>query len=137
MSPLKASEAQLFYANLLNRLTMFGFLVLIICFIIYISGLLSPWVPMDQVIQYWSQSSHHYLEATKIHPGWGWVGNLQHGDFLVNIPIAILAGVTIICFIGVIPKFLKTREYLLVGIAILEIVVLASAASGILGSGGH
>ena len=137
MSPLKASEAQLFYANLLNKLTLFGFLVLIISFVIYISGILGAYVPMDKVIKYWSQSSHHYLEATKIQPGWVWLGKLHYGDFLVNVPITILAGVTIICFIGVIPKFLKTREYILVAIAILEIVVLSAAASGLLKTGGH
>ena len=137
MSPVKASEAQLFYANLLNRMTLFGFAILLVAFVIYISGILSPFVPMDQVIQYWSQSSHHYLEATKINPGWSWVGNLSYGDFLVNLPIAILAGVTVICFIGVIPKFLKTKEYILVVIAILEILVLCAAASGILKTGGH
>jgi hypothetical protein len=137
MSPLKASEAQLFYANLLNKLTMFGFLVLLISFVIYISGILRAYVPMDQVIQYWSQSSHHYLEATKIQPGWVWVWKLNYGDFLVNVPISILAGVTIVCYAAVIPKFLKTKEYILVVIAILEIVVLSAAASGILKTGGH
>jgi hypothetical protein len=30
MSPIKASEAQLFYANLLHRLTLFGFALLLI-----------------------------------------------------------------------------------------------------------
>jgi hypothetical protein len=137
MSPLKASEAQLFYANLLNRLTLFGFAVLIITFLIYVTGILSSFVPMDKVIQYWTQSSHTYLTANNIHPGWNWVGKLNYGDFLVNLPIAILAGVTIVCYIGVIFKFLKTREYILVVIAILEVLVLSAAASGILQTGAH
>ena len=137
MSPLKASEAQLFYANLLNRLTLFGFAVLIITFLIYISGIVGSYVPMQQVIQSWTQSSHHFLEANKIQPGWVWLGKLNYGDFLVNIPIAILAGVTIICYLGVIFKFLKTKEYILVVIAILEVLVLSAAASGILQTGAH
>jgi hypothetical protein len=137
MSPIKASEAQLFYANLLNKLTLFGFAVLLITFLIYVSGLLPSYVPMDQIIQYWTQSSHNYLEATKIQPGWTWVGKMNYGDFLVNLPIAILAGVTIICYIGVIPKFMKSKEYILVGIAIAEVIVLSAAASGILQTGAH
>ena len=54
MSPLKASEAQLFYANLLNKLAMFGFLVLIVSFVIYVSGLVGSYVPLGQVADYWT-----------------------------------------------------------------------------------
>ncbi len=136
MSPLKASEAQLFYANLLNKLAMFGFLVLIVSFVIYISGLVGSYVPLEQVSYYWTKSSHHYMEAAKIQPGWSWLYHLSYADFLVYIPITILAGVTIVCYIGVIFKFLKSKEYILVAIAALEVIVLAAAASGLLGTGG-
>jgi hypothetical protein len=137
MSPLKASEAQLFYANLLNRLTLIGFALLVIAFLVYISGLLGSYVPLAQVPSYWTQSSHHYLQSAKITPGWSWLSHLNYGDFMVYIPITILAGVTIVCYLGVIFKFMKTKEYILVGIAILEVLVLSAAASGILQTGGH
>jgi hypothetical protein len=132
---LKASEAQLYYAKVLNRLTLFGFAVLVLAFFIYILGILSPYVPLDQIPQYWTQSSHHYLETANIQPGWAWVGNMQYGDFLVFLPISILAGVTIVCYVGVLFKFLKGKENVLVVIAILEIVVLLAAASGLLKAG--
>ncbi len=137
MSPLKASEAQLFYANLLNRLTLIGFALLLIAFFIYLSGILGSYVPLQDVPLHWTQSSHHYMQAADIHPGWAWLSKIGYGDFLVYIPIVILAGVTIVCYIGVIFKFLKTKEYILVVIAILEVLVLSAAASGFLQSGGH
>lgn len=137
MSPLKASEAQLFYANLLNRLTLIGFALLLIAFFIYISGIMGSYVPMKEVTQYWTQSSHHYMQVANIQPGWAWVSKIGHGDFLVYIPIVILAGVTMVCYLGVIFKFLKSQEYILVVIAILEVVVLSAAASGLLQAGGH
>lgn len=137
MSPIKASEAQLFYANLLNRLTLFGFALLLVAFAIYISGILGSYVPMEMVPVYWTQSSHDYMQAANIQPGWAWVSKLGYGDFLVYIPIVILAGATIVCYLGVIFKFLKTQEYILVGIAIVEVLVLSAAASGLLQAGGH
>jgi hypothetical protein len=137
MSPLKASEAQLFYANLLNRLTLFGFALLLIAFAVYVSGILGSYVPLGKVPQYWTQSSHEYMQAANIQPGWAWLSKLGYGDFLVYIPIVILAGATIVCYIGVIFKFLKTQEYILVVIAILEVLVLSAAASGLLQAGGH
>ena len=54
---------------------------------------------------------------------------------LVYIPITILAGITIVCYIGVLFKFIKSKENVLVVIAILEIVVLCAAASGLLKAG--
>jgi hypothetical protein len=137
MSPVKASEAQLFYANLLNRLSLFGFALLVVAFIIYISGILGSYVPMNEVINLWTKSSHHYMQTANIHAGWSWVSNVGYGDFLVYVPIVILAGATIVCYIGVIFKFLKTKEYILVVIAILEVLVLSAAASGLLKAGGH
>lgn len=137
MSPLKASEAQLFYANLLNRLTLIGFALLVIAFFIYISGVMGSYIPMNEVTQLWTKSSHHYMQTANIHAGWSWLSKVGYGDFLVYIPIIILAGVTIVCYIGVIFKFLKSKEYILVVIAILEVLVLSAAASGLLKSGGH
>lgn len=131
----KASEAQLFYATILNRLTLCGFALLVVAFFIYILGVLPAYVPMDQVSQYWTQSSHHYLETANIQAGWAWVDKLKHGDFLVYLPIVILAGITIVCYIGVIFKFIKSKENVLVVIGILEIVVLLAAASGFLKAG--
>jgi hypothetical protein len=137
MSPLKASEAQLFYATVLNRLTLCGFAVLVVAFFVYILGILSPYVPMREVPLYWTQSSHHYLQSANIEPGWAWLSKLGYGDFLVYIPIVILAGITIVCYVGVVFKFLKGKENVLVVLAILEVVVLCAAASGLLQVGGH
>lgn len=137
MAPLKASEAQLFYATVLNRLTLLGFALLLVAFLLYVSGLLDSYVPLDQVPFYWGKSSHDFLEAARIQPGWSWVGKISYGDFLIYIPVAILAGVTIVCYIGVVFKFLRSREYLLMAIAVLEVLVLLAAASGLLKSGGH
>jgi hypothetical protein len=137
MSPLKASEAQLFYATVLNRLTLIGFAVLVVAFFIYILGILSPYVPMREILQYWTNSSHHYMQSANIQPGWAWLSKLGYGDFLVYVPIVMLAGTTIVCYVGVVFKFLKTKENVLVAIAMWEIVVLLAAASGLLKAGGH
>lgn len=135
MSPTKASEAQLFYASLLNKMALFGFAVLVVAFLVYILGILSPYVSKAEVLQYWTQSSHHYMESANIQAGWGWVSKIGYGDFLVYIPIVFLAGITIVCYAGVLFKFLKAKENVLVVIAIMEIVVLLAAASGFLKAG--
>ncbi len=53
------------------------------------------------------------------------------------IPIAFLSGLTIICYLAIVPGLLRKKDTPYVILAILEIVVLCVAASGILGTGGH
>ncbi|MBW1992709.1 MAG: hypothetical protein JRI59_11515 [Deltaproteobacteria bacterium] len=106
--------------------------MLIVAFLVYILGLLKPYLPLEEIPRYWTQSSHHYLEVANIQPGWAWLGKLKYADFLIYVPIAILAGSTIVCYVGVIFKFIKSKETVLVVIAILEVLVLLAAASGLL-----
>jgi hypothetical protein len=60
-----------------------------------------------------------------------------YGDFLNFIGIAILSGVSIICFLSIVPLLWKTRDRIYAVLAITEVIILTVAASGILGSGGH
>ncbi len=132
-----ATEEQLAYAKLLNVGMKFGLLILIITFFVYLSGVLAPHVPVNDLPKYWKMPVHKYLVATGIHPGWAWLGMLGKGDFLNFIGIVFLAGVTIICYLRIIPVFLKKKDNIYAVLAILEVLVLTLAASGLLKAGGH
>lgn len=134
---LKLIHCPLFYAKILDRATKLVFLVLLVTFAIYISGILSPYVPLEDLPQYWSRPASHYLEANRIQTGWGWLAELHHGDFLNFLPLAVLAGVTIFGYLLVVVKFFRNREIILGMIIILQIMVLTLAASGVLKTGGH
>lgn len=137
MTKLKATEEQLAYAKLLDFGMKLGLLVLIITFIVYLSGILSPHIPVNDLPRYWSMSVHKYLEATGIHPGWTWLGMLGKGDFLNFIGIAFLAGVTILCYLRIIPILFRKKDSVYGILAIVEVLILVLAASGILKAGGH
>ena len=134
---LKATEEQLAYAKILYLGMKVGLLSIIITFVVYLSGVLTPHVPVNDLPKYWSMPVHEYLKATGIHPGWWWLGMLGKGDFLNFISIAFLAGVTIICFFPVIPIFLKKKDTVYATISFLEVLILVLAASGVLKAGGH
>ena len=137
MTKLKATEEQLAYAKLLDFGMKLGLLVIIITFIVYLSGILTPHIPVNDLPRYWGMSVHKYLEATGIHPGWTWLGMLGKGDFLNFVGIAFLAGVTILCYVRIIPLLFKKKDSVYGILAILEVLVLVLAASGILKAGGH
>ncbi|MBI4653835.1 MAG: hypothetical protein HY752_02420 [Nitrospirae bacterium] len=134
---LKATEEQIAYAKILDMGMKLGLIAIVITFIVYLTGILTPYIPVNDLSKYWGLSVHEYLKAANIHPGWAWIGMLGKGDFLNFISIAFLAGVTVICYIAIIPIFFRKKDTVYGVIAILEVLVLVLAASGILKSGGH
>ena len=132
-----ATEAQILYANILNAGMLIGFISLITIFILYISGILSPLIPPEKVESYWTLPLHDYLEKSGMEVGWAWFGKLQYGDMLNFVPIAFLSLLTIICYLSLIPGLIRKKDTTYTVIAILEIIVLLVAASGILGTSAH
>jgi hypothetical protein len=132
-----AMEEQLAYANLLNLGMKIGLLWLIITFIIYVTGILSPHVPVRDLPLYWSMPVHKYLAATGIHAGWSWLRMLGKGDFINFVSITFLAAVTILCYGRIVAIFFRKRDGIYTALAIVEVLVLVLAASGILKAGGH
>ncbi len=132
-----ATEEQILYANILNKGMLIGLLGLVVTFIIYASGMLSPKIPLAEVQNYWVMSVGDYLKNSGIHAGWAWLGNLGYGDMLNFLPIAFLSLLTIICYLAIIPGLLRKKDIPYVVLALIEVIVLVVAASGILGSGGH
>ena len=133
----KASEEQIAYANILNIGMWFGLAVAIITFIIYMSGVLPTFVPIEDLPKYWGMTAKDYIHHLGAPTGWGWAPLVGKGDYLNFVGIAMLAGLTIVCYLKILPILIRKKDTPYVIIAIVEIAVLALAASGILKSGGH
>ena len=131
------TEEQLLYAKILQWGMLIGLGCLLLTFAIYVLGIMKPYIPLNEVSQYWGQSVHDYLEHAKIKDGWYWLSMLKYGDFLNFIGIAILAGVTIICYLAIVPTLLKNGDTVYAVLALLEAIILAVAASGVISIGGH
>ena len=131
------TEEQLLYAKILQWGMLIGLLCLFVTFAIYVLGIMDPYIPLDKISQYWGQSVHDYLIKAEIEDGWYWVSMLKYGDFLNFIGIAILAGITIICYLAIVPTLLKNGDTVYAVLALLEVIILTVAASGIISVGGH
>jgi hypothetical protein len=134
---LKATPEQILYAKVLEKGMYIGLLILLITFGLYAFGVMDPYIPLNKLSNYWSMNVNDYLHHTNIKAGWAWVGMLKYGDFVNFIGIAILAGVTILCYAAIVPTLLKNKDRVYAVLAILEVIILSVAASGILGAGGH
>jgi hypothetical protein len=96
---------------------------------------MDPYIPLDKISDYWSMNVHDYLEHAEIKNGWAWLGMLKYGDFINFIGVALLAGVTIICYVAIVPTLLKSKDTVYAVLAVIEVIILSAAASGILAVG--
>jgi hypothetical protein len=134
---LEPSAGQVAYASWLEKGMLIGLGLLLLTYLLYVSGAVSPYIPMSKLQDYWSQDVEHYLHETGVQTGWGWIRLAGHGDFLCFFAIAILASVTILCYMRTVPIFLRRGDRIYALLALLQVIVLCIAASGILGTGGH
>jgi hypothetical protein len=132
---LQASPEQLLYARILEKGMIIGLLSLLATFAIYVFSILKPYVPLDEIPRYWSMNVDDYLLHANIQNGWAWLGFVKYGDFINFIGIAVLAGSTILCYLAIVPMLLKNNDRIYTVLAVLEVLVLLIAASGLIAVG--
>ncbi len=140
----KANPEQILYAGILEKGMLIGLVLMFITFALYVFGIMKPAIPVDQIANYWSTPVHDYLvniDNNFLHrdgnliTGWKWVSLIGFGDFLNFIPVAILSGVTIFCYAAIVPGLFAKGDKAYAIMAILEVIILTAAASGILAVG--
>ncbi len=133
-----ASPAQLRYATMLHWGSLIGLIVMVVTFVLYLleMSLEAPYVPLEKLVATWHLSAAEFNATHEVPIGWGWLNLLLTGDFSNFKGIAILAGITILCYIQLAIDFFRTKENLMAIIAVLEVIVLTVAATGLVG-GAH
>lgn len=122
------------YAKVIEIGSTAGFALLIVTFLLYTLGIITPLVPIDTVTRLWSESANQYIESTGTPTGWNWVFGLNKADLLCYVGLALLSLVSIVAFAVNLPAAFKTnRVYFVLFLAI--IVVLCAAASGLISVG--
>lgn len=134
---VEVSPEQLTYANILLYGSWAGIILLFLANLVYFTGLVKPYIPLSMLPQYWGMKASQFVEVARMPHGWGWVRMLGYGDFLNYIGIVLLAGLTIIGYLVLLPAYLAKKDWPYVFIVLVEVVVLLLAASGVLAVGAH
>lgn len=132
---MEPTPEQILYAEVLEKGMYLGLACLFTTFALYASGIMEPYIPLDKLPEYWTQDVHEYLAQAELKAGWSWVPMVRYGDFVNFIGIAILAGVTVLCYIAIVPLLLHRGDFIYAVLALLEVVILVVAASGIIAVG--
>ncbi len=131
------SPEQTAYADLLFYGCWAGLCVMFLTYLLYMSGLLAPYIPLERMPEYWGRSVSVYLGQGRAPHGWAWVNLLGRGDFINFTGIVLLAGLSILCYLRILPGLLRKKDNIFFALAVLQVLVLLFAASGIVGSGAH
>ena len=124
------------YALLLGWGTRVGLVLLVLSFTAYVTGALSPHVPLELLPSLWNLPVDAYHARTHTPEVFDWMALITHGDRINMIGIAVLAGCSLPPLLALIPLFLKQRNGIIYAvICALEAVVLLLAASGVLSAG--
>lgn len=124
---------QIIYARWLDAGTKLGFVLLAVAFLLYVMGVIPGHVPPAQFPQLWSLPVDQYLKAVGSGTGWSWARHLGEGDFLSFVGIAVFATVTALACVRLVPEYLKHGSRALAWLALGEALVIALAASGLIG----
>ena len=133
----KPMAEQVIYADMLFWGAWAGIFLLVITYFLYGFGVIAPHIEIELIPQYWGHGLHEYLVGTKAPQGWGWASLLHRGDYANFIGLALLALLTIFCYLVLIRAYFNRKDKIYTTICVLEVLVLSLAASGILGGGGH
>ena len=118
------------YARWLDAATRVGFVVSLVAFLVYVSGVVEPFVPLEQLPQLWGLSAARFAEVTGAPTGWGWLGMLGKADYLNLAAVALFGIVTLACYARIVPLLFAAGERLQACIALAQVLVLAAAAAG-------
>lgn len=123
------------YARWLDGCTRVAFALSVASFLLYVSGLLAPYVPLEKLPDYWNLPLEQYLERTQAPRGWQWLHFIGYGDYLNYLAICMFALVVLVCHLAVVPPLLRRGERLLAGFAVAQAAILLAAASGLFAGG--
>lgn len=129
------SVEQLAYADLLEAGVTIGRLFLALTFFLYVFGIVAPKVALSELPDHWTMSASDYLQRAGVGSGWNWLTQVKHSDYTNFIGIAFLIGLTILCYLRLLQSAWRDRDSVLGTIVVLEVIILAFAASGLFASG--
>ena len=126
---------QVIYARWLDIATRIGFAVSLAAFLVYVTGVVEPFVPLERLPQLWGLPAARFAEATGAPVGWGWLALLGSADYLNLAAVALFGLVTLACYARIVPVLFSAGERLQAWIALAQVLVLAAAAVGIFTAG--
>ena len=113
-----------------------GLVLMIVGFTLYVSGVLPPFLPVEDLGRNWGLDADSFTRATGLPTGWGWAALLPHSDMLGLAGLAWMALVVVVAYAALLPVLLRSRDWIYFWLVVAQLAVFAAAAGGWLAGGG-
>jgi hypothetical protein len=97
-------------------------------FAAYVTGLLPSLVSLERLPALLGAGAGDLLAREGLRPGWGWLADWQHGDLLSLSALAATVGVVVLGYLALVPLLLKRRDWVYLGLVVLQLFVFAVSA---------
>ena len=124
-------ELSRIYARWLDAATKTAFIVSLAAFLAYALGLLPAFVPLEALPRLWGLPVDEFLRRTGAPAGWRWLEFFDRGEYLCLACLALLASVTLACYLRALPALVREGAGLEALVAAAQVAVLVAAASGV------
>lgn len=128
---MELGGAQQVFARWLDAGTKVALVLLAASFVVYVTGVLPPQLPPEELARLWGLPLPQFLAAAGAPTGWGWLALSMRGDYFNYFAIVLLASIVLAAYLRILP-LLVPRDRAFALLAALEIAVLLAAASGLL-----
>lgn len=135
MNKIDIAPEQIRYAEWLRWSGWLGLAVLVGAFGLYVTGVLPPVIPVDQLPRVWRLSSRELMLQHGLQGGWSWIRSITRSDMLNMLGIAILSGCSALPLLAVTGIYLRRGDRLFAALCLLQVAVLVLAASGLIAPG--
>ncbi|MCC6027203.1 MAG: hypothetical protein LM574_01245 [Archaeoglobus sp.] len=132
---VEVPKEQLVYAGILWYGSIISIVAITAAYIVYITGILPHYIEFDKIVELWGKKSHKFVEETNTPIGWEWLRLVMYGDFLNLLLLTFLSFLTIVCYLAIIPLLVAKKDFIYFVIALVEVLVLLLAASGLIVAG--
>jgi len=129
------AEVQEVYARWLDGATRAAFAASLLAFLVYVSGLVPPFLALEALPRYWGLPVGEFLRQTGAPAGWGWLNLLGGAEYLNLACMALICVVTLLCYLRIVPALLGLGERLQAALALAQVLVLLAAVSGFFAGG--
>jgi hypothetical protein len=132
---LPPSTEALLFARTLQVGTWLSLAVLVLAFAGYVSGVVRPLVPIEELPSVWGLRAADFAARVSLPRGWGWLALLRYADLQPLVGVAMLTGLSIVAYLLILPVFLRKRDTAYALISAVQLAVLLLAASGLVSIG--
>jgi len=129
---LPPSAEALLFARTLQVGTRLSLVVLMVAFAGYVTGVVTPLVPIEELPSVWGLRAVDYAARVSLPRGWGWLGLLRYADLQPLLGVVMLAGLTVVAYLSILPVFIRRRDRFYALLSVVQVAVLLLAASGLI-----